>query len=116
MTSGKRIVPTTIYRRGCPPYSLTFSPDGQIYGGKCVVGIAKFSLGRYYPKLKWNRKNIILLKNRQSIYLKECQDCPLVFICGGNCFLGAYTRNGDTNKPYCRNAMSNLEEFIAMER
>ncbi len=95
---------------------LTFSSDNHIYTCFATIGIKDFSVGTFYPKLKWNKKNLQLWENRLSNNMKKCKKCPLVFICGGNCPLDAYEKNKDVNKPVCYGGLKSLEEFVQLNK
>lgn len=95
--------------------SLTFAADGKMYA--CIVsgGIEAFCLGRYFPKLAWD-KNLSLWKNRLSTKIPKCRKCPLVFVCSGNCSFEAYEQNGNINFPACHRAIENLQEFVDLNQ
>jgi len=95
---------------------FTFASDNQIYNCFAAVGIKDFSIGTYFPKLKWNKNNLAIWKTRVSTQMDKCRKCPLVFVCGGNCPLHAYEKNGNINKPVCAGGIKDLEAFVKLNK
>ncbi|MBN1263188.1 MAG: radical SAM protein [Candidatus Pacebacteria bacterium] len=114
--TGKKNYPKVGFCKSCGAGSYTFAADRKVYACMGSVGLKDFCLGRYYPKLIWDPKNLEKWQKRYSVNLKKCQDCPLVFICGGECPLAAFKQTGNIYEPYCREAIKNFVEFVKISR
>lgn len=83
----------TIKRCNAGKSKITICPNGDIYPCDSFVGIQEMKLGNMFV----NPNISTVLK---SIYLRECEpckDCPLRYLCGGDCYYNSYINTGSVN-------------------
>lgn len=81
---------------------------GYVYSCILAVGDTEKAIGRYYPEYELKEKSFA---TRDITTIKECQECPNAFLCGGGCpnALPGYI---DLYSPNCSNFIMDKEFFI----
>lgn len=86
---------------GCRVPCMLFDPLGDIYPCNRVVGDPSWVIGRYYPTLLMNRKNVKVLKERSIFTLEKCKGCKYSLLCGGGCTFDAKLFKGTIMTELC---------------
>jgi uncharacterized protein len=102
-----KFFPSVICCASCGAHSYTFAPNNKIYACSVTAGIKEFCLGEYYPRLKLDKINLELWKNRSANKIRSCKNCKFIFLCAGNCPLVCYIDNGSINE----NSLSCQKDF-----
>jgi len=81
-TLGTKLQPVYSYCYAHSENSFVFDPYGDMYTCFVVVGVEQFSVGKYYPELKFKEHSI---HTRNIDTIPECRECKYSLLCGGGC-------------------------------
>ncbi len=71
--------------RACTPGLYAFCPDNYIYPCLELINLKEFAIGKFYPKLVWDRKKLEPWRYYNILNDIKCQKCKYLFICRGGC-------------------------------
>ena len=94
--------------------SYFFSPDNRIYVCSEVIGQEMYSVGWYDAELHIDEAAISRWRKRKMPHIKECLDCPLIFICSGGCAFRAIA-SGIPEGPYCDAVKESFDARLKLE-
>jgi uncharacterized protein len=83
-------------------HTFAFDLHGDVYTCLATCGENKFSVGKFYPKLKLNQNLVDIWRRRSIFTIEKCKDCKFNILCGGGCAILAYFGNGSIDKECCK--------------
>lgn len=109
-----------IYPFDCAGYGgqLVVAPDGAIGVCHAYLGEREFFVANVLDSKVFNPKdNVVFLEwsRRSPFNMPQCQDCPVLGICGGGCAKVAQMKQGsiwDLDERFCIHAKHTLEWMI----
>lgn len=92
---------------------IAICPDGSVYPCDSFVGIKEYCLGDIHDDgLELARYQNIIIDD-----IPQCRNCPLKYLCGGDCYYNSYMKNGKPDKPdaqFCELQKHIIEESILL--
>jgi len=90
---------------------LFYDPFGNIYPCWEMVGREEQTIGKYYPKFRFN-KNYERWINRTILNLEKCKKCQYALLCGGGCAYVSCLRYGTIERENCNEMRLILDKYI----
>ena len=87
---------------------MIFDSFGEIYSCLVSVGDKHWSIGSYFPEVKFKEKS---LRNRNIETIPKCQKCIYSLLCGGSCPM-RLSGDSDVLSPSCDAVHYNVHTLL----
>lgn len=80
---------------------MFFAPDNKLYSCAECVGNERFSIGTFDSGICLNNQKLSEWQSQHVPLIEQCDDCPIVLLCGGGCALRRLQGNLKQGYPHC---------------